>query len=84
MSYLEKFLPTEKDKLFFPFMAAFFIAGFGVALGFIAAHWSIRWLSVTAYLITLASVLFCLASFVRIFFKLIFGLSKSDTNKKEH
>ena len=82
MSYLEKFLPDEMNKRMLVPMAAFFATALGVSLGFIAAHWSIRWLYVIAYLITFVSVLIGIISVITGMFQTIFGTDKSDTSEK--
>jgi uncharacterized membrane protein len=63
-------------------MAAFFIAALAASLGFIAAHWSIRWLYVVAFLMTTVSIVIGTVSVITGVFQSIFGTEKSDTREQ--
>jgi fatty acid desaturase len=82
MSYLEKFLPDEMNKRMLVPMAAFFVAALAASLGFIAAHWSIRWLYVIAFLIVFISVVIGTISVITGMFQTIFGADKSDADEQ--
>lgn len=63
-------------------MVAFLVAALGVALGFIAGHWSIRWLHVLAWLLTFASIVTGAVFLVRAAYSTMFGAAKSDAHDK--
>jgi fatty acid desaturase len=82
MSYLKKFLPDETNKRMLVPMAAFFVAALAASLGFIAAHWSIRWLYVISFLITAASIVIGTISVITGVFQSLLGTEKSDTREQ--
>ena len=56
MSFLQRFLPDQNNRAFFPCFVAFCVAVLGAALGFTANAISVHWLSIVAFCITALGV----------------------------